>query len=238
MATVEDLVVQYQKKRDQVALNAVREHSRNIVYHHVNRFLQGPGHIPRPVMEAKADELLVQAADSFDPKAGASFTTHLFTHLRRLDRFTKANANVARTSEARAGMIVAFQNAMKELEDQKRRPPTDEELADHMSIPLTTIQMMRKTVRREVPWSQIAAPQEQAMERAKHDQVFDDIYYELTPDERVVFEHLLGRGRKQLSAGQDIAKATGFSQAKVSVLRTRIAERIKPYLGTQQRMPA
>lgn len=229
----EELVAAYQRRGDMLSLTHLRTRMTPLIQSQVGRYMTGPGHIARSSMEAKADELMIEAAKSFKPNMGAAFKTHLFNHLRRLDRYTKANANVAHVPEARANMITNFTTQLKVLEDQKRRPPTDEELADHMVLPVATIKLMRKSLRRELPWSQVAGPQEHSLERARIEQLLDDIYYELTPDERVVFEHLMGRGRKQLAQGQDIARATGFSQAKVSTLRKRIAERLRPYVGTQ-----
>lgn len=234
MKTDEELAVAFGKRGDIVALSELRRRCASVIQSQVLRYITGPGHISRAALEAKADELLVEAAKNFDPKAGAAFKTHLFNYLRRLDRYTKANANIARVPEARAGLITLFSTQMKVLEDQKHRPPTNEELADHMSWPVSSVELMRKSMKREIPWSQVGGPQEQTMESARVTQLLDDIYYELAPDERVVFEHLTGRGRKKMTQGQQIARATGFSQAKVSMLRTSIANRLKPYLGDRQ----
>lgn len=234
MKTDEQLAAAYAQRGDIAALNELRSRCQPMVQSQVIRYLTGPGHISRAALEAKADELFVDAAKSFKATGGASFKTHLFNYLRRLDRYTKTNANIAKMPEARANVITHFTTQMKVLEDQKRRPPTNEELADHLAWPVSSVELMRKSMRREIPWSQVAGPQEQSMERARIDQLLDDIYYELSPDERVVFEHLTGKGRKKLTQGQDIAKATGFSQAKVSTLRTRIAQRMTPYLGSQK----
>lgn len=232
--TDEELAVAFAKRGDLAALTALRASCAALVQSQIARYITGPGHISRAALDAMADELLVDAAKSFDPKAGAAFKTHLFNYLRRLDRYTKANANIAHVPEARASMITHFTTQMKVLEDQKRRPPSDEELADHLVWPVSSVQLMRKSLRRELPWSQVGGLQEQSMESARVSQLLDDIYYELSPDERAVFEHLTGRGRKKLDKGQDIAKATGFSAAKVSMLRTRIADKMRPHLGASQ----
>lgn len=231
--TDEELALAFAKRSDLAALRELRVRCQPLVQSQVARYVAGPGHIPRIAIETKADELLVDAARSFNPAAGAAFKTHLFNYLRRLDRYTKANANIAYMPEARANLITQFTTQMKIVEDQKRRPATNEELADHMSLPVASVELMRKSLRREIPWSQVAGPQTNQLESARINQLMDDIYYELSPDERVVFEHITGRGRKKTSSGQELAKITGFSQAKVSVLRSRIAQRMRPYLGSQ-----
>lgn len=222
------------------ALAALRTSTAGFMAAQVQRYAMGPGHIPRAVFAAKADELLVAAAKSYDPKAGATFRTHLFNHLRRLDRFTKANANIAYKPEARANLLTNFNNQVAILTESKQRPPTPEEIADHMSLPLHVVARMQSSQRREIPWSQgEGATSNAEMNAARVTQVLDDVAHELTADELLVFNLLTGRGgEKKTLAGGAIAKATGFSQAKVSQLRTRIAARIQPLLGVQVRSAA
>lgn len=231
MKTDEQLVAEFQSG-NMAALSELRIRVAAVVQNQINRYISGPGHISRAALEAKADELLIAAAKSYRPDKGAAFRTHLFNYLRRLDRYVKANANVAHVPEAKANQITYFQNQIAVLHDQKNRPPTDEELADHMSWPIGDVRRMRNSLRREVPWSVMQGTQDQSMEQARIQLVLDDVYFELTPDEKSVFDHLFGlHGKKKLEKGQDIARETKFSQAKVSQLRSKIADRIRPHLG-------
>jgi len=232
--TNEDLVFMYQKG-DMRALDQLRINVGPIVNAQVNRYISGPGHISRAALMAKADELLVDAARTYKRGTGAAFTTHLFNHLRRLDRYTKANANIAKMPEARANSITNFQNRVKELEDIKGRPPTDEEIADYMNIPVEEVRRMKKSLGREISESQLGGVSSVPYQHGNPvlDQLLEDIYFELTPDEKIVFDHLFGRhGKKKLKTGNEIARATGFSPAKVSQLRASIARKMKPHIGT------
>lgn len=243
MKTDEQLVAAYQKRGDLLSLTQLRTRVSPMVQSRVNQFIAGPGHISRAAFNARADELVVDAAKSFDPKAGASFRTHLFNHLRRLDRYTKANANIAHVPEAKASMITTFQTQMKLLQDEKRRLPSDEELADHLSWPVHEVQRMHKVMRRELPESVVGGPHQMVgppgIQNAVVDSLIDDIYQELSADERLVMDHILGHnGKKRTSSGNEIARATGFSPAKVSQIRTRVGLRIHSHLpGTTMVMP-
>jgi DNA-directed RNA polymerase specialized sigma subunit len=124
-----------------------------------------------------------------------------------------------------------FQNAEKELMDQKHRAPTDAELADHLSWPLQEVQLQRRSVRMDIPSSSIGGHQVIDMTDARHQQLLHDIYWELTPDEKKVFEHLFGMsGKKKAGTGKELSRLTGFSQPKVSVLRKSIAKKLEPHL--------
>lgn len=233
MKTNEDLVLKYQKG-DIAALNELRSNVRYQVQGQVTRFINGPGHISRAAMEARADELLVDAAKTWKP-GSAMFQTHLHNYLRRLDRYTKANANISKVPELKANMITSFTTQSSILQDQKGRAPTREELADHMQISLKTVDHMNRSMRREVPWSHVGIDHQANMEQARVNELLDDIEFELTPDERKVFVLIMGKsGAKKVTTGGDLARATGFSQAKVSMLRTSIAKKIQPHLGDQK----
>lgn len=230
--TDEQLALRFQQRGDLAALKELRKKNSSYVGANVQRFALGPGHIPASVLAAKADELLVDAARTFKVGTGATFKTHLFNHLRRLDRFTKANANIAYKPESRSNLLTNFNNQVALLTETKQRQPTAEEIADHMSIPVTHVMRMQKSQRREIPWSHGTGTSNAANEKARVDMILDDVSHQLTPDELKVFNLLTGRGgKKKITAGGEIARVTGFSQAKVSQLRTSIANRIKPHLG-------
>jgi DNA-directed RNA polymerase specialized sigma subunit len=220
------------QRGDLEALRRLRSRTNDLVLASSRRFQTGPGHIPVTVLNAKADELLVDAARTYKPGTGATFRTHLFNHLRRLDRFTKANANIAHKPEARANMITNFNQQYALLADKKQRPPTPSEMADHMSIPVEHVQLMMSSQRREIPWSHGTGTSNASMNEAHVNMVLSNIRHELTPDEIKVFDYLMGtNGKKKTAVGGEIAKGTGFSQAKVSQLRTAIAKKIQPHLS-------
>ena len=97
--TDEELVLKWQRTKDLKALNELRKSTKRILSSQVNKYNASP--VPRSVIESKADELFVQAADTYRPGMGAAFKTHLFNNLRRLDRFVKQRANIAYIPEAR-----------------------------------------------------------------------------------------------------------------------------------------
>jgi DNA-directed RNA polymerase specialized sigma subunit len=225
----EELALKWQKNRDMLALSQLRASNKRLIKSQVSKFRRSP--VPMSVIESKADELLVKAADTFQAGKGASFKTHLFNHLRRLDRFVKARANIAYLPETTANKITVFENAKKELADKKGRPATAEELADHLHWPIKEVKRQQKSVRLDIASSAIAGSHAADLTDARHQQLLHDIVYELTPDEKKVFAHIMGMGTaKKTDSGREIAALTGFSQAKVSNLRRSIAAKLEPHL--------
>lgn len=225
----EELVKAWQERRDYAALEELRRRTKPLVQSQVNKYRSNA--VPQPVLEAKADQIFVQSANTYRHGTGATFRTHLFTNLRRLNRFSAARSNVGTIPEARAQKIGVYQRAYDDLQARKHRPPTAQELADELNWPLSEVTTMQRSLRRDIASSGLQAPARMDTTEARYAQLIDDIWWELTPDEQVVFAHITGtRGRRKLTKGQDIARATGFSQAKVSQLRTSIAKKMERHL--------
>jgi DNA-directed RNA polymerase specialized sigma subunit len=55
--------------------------------------------------------------------------------------------------------------------------------------------------------------------------------YELTGNERAVYEHLTGYGRPKLSSTSEIAKKLKMPDYQVSRLKNAIQKKLKRYLG-------
>ncbi len=88
---------------------------------------------------------LLNAMRNFDPKNGSSFETYarlrirgsVFDELRRMDWVPRSVHDKSRK----------IQKAMQELEQVKRRTPTDEEMADELNISYDEYQQWIKAVR-------------------------------------------------------------------------------------------
>lgn len=221
--TDEQLVARWQKTRDAAALDALRTRLRPLLASQVSKYRANA--VPQVLLEAEADRLMVGAAGSYKPTAGASFRTYVFTNLRHLNRFSAARSNIATIPEARAQKIGVYTRVYEQLATEKRRPPTPAELADELMWPLSEILTMQRSLRRDIP-SPEHSPGAVSYE-ARVGQVLSDIRHELTPDELRVFDLI---DKKKITKGQDIARLTGFSPAKVSTLRTSIGKKMERWL--------
>jgi DNA-directed RNA polymerase sigma subunit (sigma70/sigma32) len=225
----EQLVIRWQQRRDVSSLNELRRRLRPLTQSQVNKYRANS--VSTPLIESEADRILVASADSFKPGAGASFRTHVFNNLRRLNRFSIARSNIATIPEARAQNIGTFQRVYDDLADTRARPPTTSELADALSWSPKSVLTMQRSLRRDVIGSGITVASQMDMTGARMRSVMDDIWYELTPEEQTVYALVTGsHGKRKTEKGQDIAKATGFSQAKVSQLRSAVARKIEAHL--------
>ena len=229
MDSDEALVSRWKTKKDLAALNELRRRLRPLTQSQVNKYRSNS--VSTALIESEADKILVASADGFKPTAGASFRTHVFTNLRRLNRFSIARSNIATIPEARAQSIGVFTRVSSDLSSAKGRPATTSELADALSWNPKAVLTMQRSLRMDVMGSGFVDPHDKDMIGGRQQAVLDDIWYELTPEEKVVYEFTTGtRGRKKVTSGKDMARLTGFSQSKISQLRSAVASKMERFL--------
>lgn len=197
---------------------------------HVNRYA---GNVPisRPALENEVTRLTVRALKSYKPDKGAQLSTFVTGQLKGINRFVTQHQNVSRITEERSQKIGRYKLAHGSLNESLGRPPTAQEVADEMKVSVRMVNRLAQEMRSDLLSS-----------GAEHDPFIDEeprsrevlrlMYpYAFTPDEQKVFEFLLGLNGKQkeLKTGK-IARSLGWSDSKVSQLRSSIAGKVKPYL--------
>ena len=178
---------------------------------------------------AELQKHLIGAFESFDPSRGAQLSTHVENRLRKAQRFNNRYQNIAYIPEGQAQYIGKINKAQDELTDQFGRPPTHDEIADHIGIPPKQVGKIIKAQRRDIAASSFESdPTEIAMHRDQ--EVLSLLPYNLTADERQVFNHIFGQeGAKKITDTNSIAAAIGKSAPQVSRLRTSILNKYQQY---------
>ena len=183
-------------------------------------------------MEAHGWTLFQQALESYNPKKGANFSTHLYSRLKGIDRYVKTYQNIGYIPEASVGKITTLKSAEQELALQKRRPPTVQELANYLKWPESEVARIKKSLRADIPGSAFEETGMMNMRPQAEMNLLYDFQHELTPEEKIVYDYLVGiNGKPKIDRGAKLARKTGFSQTKISMLRTSIANKLKPELG-------
>lgn len=226
---VDDLVIKWQRTKNPLLLVEIRKKTAPLIGSQLQKFRSS--NVPESVLKAKADEILIESLKSFKPGMGALFTTHLFGNLRRLGRFTIERANVARIPEARAQKIGLYQQVRQQLIDERHRPPTTAEMSDELAWDIREVARLERELRLDITSSSLPVPSRLDMTDAREERLANDIWWELTPDEQVILDYTVGlHGKPQIKEGKALAKKLGWSQAKVSLARTRIANKMKKHL--------
>jgi len=196
--------------------------------HQRSNIYAGKVNIPPPAVHAEFQIQAINAIRSFDPNRGVQLNTHVTTQMRRGQRFITTYQNIGRIAEPRIYRITEFNAAKATLGDTLQREPSAHELADHMKWSVSQVSAMESELRREVPSSMLQAGTEE-LRPSKEGELLRLLQYDLSPQEKTVYEYLLGEnGKPQLPPGQ-IAQRMGLSPSKVSRIKADIAAKASRY---------
>lgn len=195
----------------------------------VNQYKAAP--LPAATLELEAKRLAVEALGEWQPNMGTKPASFVRTRVgQRLFRYVSEHQNVGRLPEEQIRTIGGYRNAMTDLSARLGREPTTHEIADHLSLPVSRVTRLRKSLRAELLESTEGMDE---IEDFKHDQSYEQAmlaYYSLSDQQKLVFDYLLGaHGQQKLKPG-DIATRLKISPARVSALKQEIATKLGPYL--------
>ncbi len=188
-----------------------------------------PPMVPESAFHAELQEHLVRAFETYDPKR-AALTTHVNQRVQKAKRYTGRYQNMAYIPPGKTRYIGQIQIAQNNLQQDLGREPTHDEIADHIGLPVKKVQQIISAQRKDIPGSAWESdPLPQALSR-EHE-VLGLLHYELTPDEKEIYEYVLGINGKPLiqSTGQ-LATKFGKSPSRISHLKTSIINKYKSFL--------
>lgn len=193
-----------------------------------------------PAMRLVMQEQALKALETYDPSKGAAPTTWVQSNIRRAQRFNIQQQNVARISEENVGHIGRINRANELLQNQFGRDPTHDELAQHLNVGMPK--------RRQLTAQKIQEIQLQASRRDLPSTGFesdptpsaaqlDSEVISLLPDRFAragkqdhmqVLDLIYNQGVHSTGA---IAKQLGWSQSKVSRIKTDIENEYRSVRG-------
>lgn len=180
--------------------------------------------VPQVALEAKARILTVEALESYNPNMGAAIGTHITSRLRKLSRSVYPYQNVARLPENKQLMYNTFQVAQNRLLDNHGREPTTEEMADELQwTPKKVADFQRAFGRRELVESEGAFTEEEQQDS----QLIDFYYHGLPPDDKLLFEHIVGYGGKKHMSNTELMKKYKMTQGQLSYKKRKFVDDLK-----------
>ena len=201
---------------------------RPLIHSQANIYAQHLRDVPPAAVRAEFLNQAVKGLETYDPNYGTKISTHLRNHLDKAKRFITSYQNPARIPETRVYKIGQFQRAETELDERLGRPPTQHELADHLKWSPRQVGMMQREVRKAYATGQ-SEMDPVGFTPSRQQEVLRLLPYDLTPDEKQVFEYLYGVGGKPKLGPGDIAQRLGMSAPKVSRLKSAIAQKYTKY---------
>ncbi len=183
--------------------------------------------LPTSTIHAEIDKHFVNAVKTFNPGRGAQLNTWVQTNLQKASRFIKTYQNFGKIPEGQISQIRRFEQAKEHLYNKTGFEPDTKTLADHLGwTPRRVSQMQKELSRRDLPASGFESDPAELL-TPKELEAIKLMQYDLTPEERTVYEYTFGmNGRPRYQPGQ-IAKVTSIHPSKVSRIRNKLVDKLK-----------
>jgi len=184
--------------------------------------------IPDSAIESEFQLRFVDALRSYNPEKG-TLGTYIFRYLDKAKRFIVENQNVGRIPENRVYKIKQFTSVRDDLTEELGRIPTTKEVSNQLGWSEAEVGRMESELRNDL-LSQGFEDDPYALTPSKSEEVLRLFKYELTGNEREVYEYLTGYGKPQTSSTGIIARAMKIPDYQVSRLKNTIKKKLHRHL--------
>jgi len=182
--------------------------------------------VPSSAIYHEMNKRFVMAMKSYNPDKGAQLNTWLNRHFLKGGRFVRTYQNIGKIPEGQITLITPYRQAKADLFDQFGYEPDTRTIAEKMGEPVNKVAQLEREMRKDLASSGFAEDPVTIV-APKELEAFKLVQYDLTPEERVVYEHTFGvNGKEQLRPGQ-IAKKTNLTPTKVSRIRNKLRTKIE-----------
>jgi len=186
-------------------------------------------------LRAQAKKLTAHGFQTYDPNYGTKLNSHLMNQLQPLRRVNQQRSNVVHMPERVQSDLYRLRQAQQSFFDRFGREPADSELSEHLGVPNSRLQHLRKFMRQETtelstmskpdggvepfqPGSQSANPEDIWMEYVHHD---------ASPIDQKILEWKTGFNGVPTLSTQEIARKLRISPSAVSQRATRMAKQLQ-----------
>jgi DNA-directed RNA polymerase specialized sigma subunit len=188
-----------------------------------------PPAIPESAFRAELQNHFINGLMSYNPEK-ASLSTHLNVRLQKAKRYMVQHQNLAYIPEGQATHIGKIQKAKDQLADELGRKPTATEIAEQVGLTPKRVSTIMGAMRKDIPASVFGESDPEIKSTAREREVLELLQFNLSPDEKSVFNHLYGReGHAKIQGTNELAERLGKSPSQISRLKTSILNKYKTY---------
>jgi DNA-directed RNA polymerase specialized sigma subunit len=183
---------------------------------------------PNPLIVGRAKLLALEGLKSYDPAIG-KLQTHLYNHMQGLKRINRQQTQIIRTPERISLERQRLRGAEGELTAQLGRDPTDTELSDFMSLPMSRIAKIKGWKPAAAEGSFGATPDSDGSPAVVSDRSklwAQIVYDELDDYHRKIMEHSMGLHGRPVLSNQQVAAKMLRSPGAISQAKARIQQKL------------
>lgn len=203
-----------------------------------NSAISGNKSVNQSLLKSKARLLTVDAIKSYDPSQGTKLSTHVYNHLRPLNRSAKDMTEIAPMSRYYGEEAAKMIGMIKGFTEQNGREPDDMEIRDSLGISNRRLEKLNKIVKYEVPESQLVGDveQEDDEDSSRLNLWTDYVYNDLGSTDRKILDMKLGRNGHPVHSNDQIATKLNLSPVDISNRSGKIAKSIIDGVNSHERI--
>ena len=181
--------------------------------------------VPHTVVLAEAYKLAHKAAESFDPKQGNQFSTHLTNQLKKLSRISTQYGMTVRLPENKQFKLNQLNKTKADLEEELGRPASVQEISNRSHVSVREINHIMQHRAGEVNLSNLVH-MPVFVNNSNNDEWLHFVYHDLSDIDKVIFEHKTGFGGARQLNNEEIGKLLKLSPSTIASRANHIAEKI------------
>lgn len=181
-------------------------------------------HVPLAPVLAQAYKLASKAADTYDPKSGNQFSTHLVNSLQKLSRISTTYGGMLRLPENKQFALKKLNDAEEELRADLGRVPTASELSQFTGMHEKKVVKILKSKQKEVNLANLMVMP--TFVDSENDEWIQFVYHDLPPTDKLIMEYSTGMSGRPVLSKEDIAKKVNLSYATVCQRLRLIQEKL------------
>ena len=169
--------------------------------------------VPLVTVQIEAYKLARKAAETYT-SGDVKFSTYLVNNLKKLSRLSTQYGSSIRMPENVQFGINKLNIAEKDLESSLGREATVSELSDYTGFNLKTVDSLLKNKKTMVSINNLLTTP--TIIDSSNDEWLSFVYHDLTPKDKIIFEHKVGFGGKKVLDNDKIAKKLNLSQPQLN----------------------
>lgn len=231
-----DIFNQWKRTQDPKHFQELYGSMKNLI-HDASRKAAYGSNIPESAHRVWAAQNFLEALKTFSPGKGAALQTHVHTAVhQKAKRLNYLYQNLGSISEQRATQVGLYQSEYQNMRDKLNREPSAAEIADQLGWSTKMVGYMQKELRKDLALGE-GTEDTPFFESSVDEEILDYVYYELSPQEQVVYDYIFGKhGRQKFrkpSGKIDFARIgsqMGVTESKARSLSLSIREKLSKAL--------
>lgn len=231
-----DLYKQWKQTGSTSAFQQLYTSMKPLMYEAAKRASYG-SNVPQTAHQIWAAQSFYDALRTYKPTEGTALQSHVYNAVsNKANRLNYIYQNLGHIPEPRAMKIGLYQNIYENLKAERGREPSTGEIADKLQWGIKDVSKIQKELQKDYAIS-LDSEGQKFFESSLDEEILDYVYYELTPEEQLVYDYVFGKNGKpkMVKANkkvdfEGIARKAGFSASKARALWTKVRLKVEKAL--------